>query len=147
MLKNFPRKIVSVQIHVGPGYEALPSGYRWLTGISEIVVDDQQRAWTARCGMLCPIGAENAENFADPRTAYHAICIGENPDEVTSFGWYDAGGNLVEEVKDDDVLANPLLSCPPDRRAEFAAFLEARKGLDLAAAAKDCRGPGLNVTM
>jgi len=95
-------------------------------GVMELVIDEQGRAWVCANGLLCPwLWAEHSElcNYADPRTSYRSRCIGDDPDTVTSFGWYTDTGELVEENSTDteDVLAH----IPPDRREEIANLLDA----------------------
>jgi hypothetical protein len=46
-----------------------------------------------------------------------AAAIGEHPDEVISFGWYDEKGNLVEENETEGL--DPEKNIPPDLREEW----------------------------
>ena len=87
-------------------------------GLSEIVIDDQGKAWIASSGWLRPMTAFGAPNYQDPRTEFNAICNSDKPDEVTGFIWVSTKtGDVVEEW--DDNTSELLARIPPDRRHEW----------------------------
>lgn len=125
---EFPHEIARVLRFRGPGLDW--PYYDPHDEFCELVIDEYGRCWVAMNGILGNWlqSSDNKEdkpavpfNFHDPRTAFESACIGDHPDEVTSFGWYDRAGNLVEQCP---TWGQPgwqaIKSLPPDRREGWA---------------------------